>query len=129
MTRKSMKHKGVAIAILLVIVLCVLVYASLNALGRIVFRVLVNGQDRGSLTIEGINKWDGIDSDEAIKMADATFRFVMGGNVLGVLTGFNIGLGVVEAHYVWGYDAADLGHVFDMKADLWTGTIVVTHCK
>ena len=79
--------------------------------------------------IEGIDKWNGIDSDEATKIADVTFEFVMGQKVVRVLESLNTALGFVEAHYIWGYNAEDLVHIFDMKANLWTGTIEVTHCK
>ena len=79
--------------------------------------------------IEGINKWNGIDSDEATKIADAIFEFVMGQKVVGVLESLDTTLGFVAAHYVWGYNTEDLGHVFDMKANLWTENIEVTHCK
>ncbi len=50
--------------------------------------------------IEGINKWNGIDSDEATKIADAIFEFVMGQKVVGVLESLDTTLGFVEAHYV-----------------------------
>jgi len=34
----------------------------------------------------------------------------------------------IEAHYTWGIDENDMGHVFDVTADLTTLLMTVTHC-
>ena len=34
----------------------------------------------------------------------------------------------ITAHYTWGYDEYDMGHIFDLTADLTILQITITHC-
>jgi hypothetical protein len=70
--------------------------------------------------------------EEAEEIAEATFIEVMGkswGEVMHRLDTLTCNDTEITAHYTWGLDESDMGHVFDMTADLTTLLITVTHCR
>jgi hypothetical protein len=75
---------------------------------------------------------NGLTRAEAEEIAEATFIEVMGkswGDVMHRLDTLTCNDTEITAHYTWGLDASDMGHVFDMTADLTTLLITVTHCR
>lgn len=34
----------------------------------------------------------------------------------------------ISAHYTWGINETDMGHIFDLDADLSARQITITHC-
>jgi hypothetical protein len=75
---------------------------------------------------------NGVTRAEAEQIAEATFIVVMGsswGNVLHRLDTLAFNDALITAHYTWGLDESDMGHVFDLTADLTTLLITVTHCR
>ena len=71
---------------------------------------------------------DGLTKKEAELIVGTTFILVMGEYVTHQLDTLTFDSTKIEAHYTWGYDETDMGHVFDMTADLTTLQIAVTHC-
>ncbi|UCF59342.1 MAG: hypothetical protein JSV15_02730 [Candidatus Bathyarchaeota archaeon] len=91
------------------------------------FKAVVNGM-RSMDVFVCVNISDGLTEKEAELIAGTTFIQVKGEYVwrrLNTLTFDDI---QIKAHYAWGYDETDLGHVFDMIADLTTLQITVDHC-
>jgi hypothetical protein len=75
---------------------------------------------------------DGVTRAEVEQIAEATFVEVMGnswGDVMHRLDMLTCNDTQIIAHYTWGLDENDMGHVFDMTADLTTRLITVTHCR
>jgi hypothetical protein len=75
---------------------------------------------------------NGVTRAEAEQIAEATFIEVMGsswGDVLHRREALTCNDTQITAHYTWGLDESDMGHVFDMTADLSTLRITVTHCR
>jgi hypothetical protein len=75
---------------------------------------------------------NGLTRAEAEQIAEATFIEVMGknwGEVMHRLDTLTFNDTQITARYTWGLDENDMGHVFDMTADLTTLRITVTHCR
>jgi len=66
--------------------------------------------------------------EEAEQIAEATFTAVMGEEVTYQLDTLTFNDTQIKAHYTWGFDENDMGHIFDMTADLTTLLITVNHC-
>ena len=92
------------------------------------FGVTVNGNSAQNLTVP-VDLTDGITEQEAKQITDATFEQTMGDGVLYELDTIDFDETQITAHYTWGYDQNDMGHVFDLTADLQTMHISVTHCR
>jgi hypothetical protein len=92
------------------------------------FRVVVNGGREITVTVP-VNMVDGLTREEAEQIAGETFVQVLGDKVIRRLDNLTLGEASIKAHYTWGYDESDMGHVYDMTADLNTLLINVTHCR
>jgi hypothetical protein len=91
------------------------------------FEVIVNGV--GSLDIfVCVNVSDGVTRQEAELIAGTTFIHVKGESVWRRLETLTFDDSEIKAHYAWGLNETDLGHVYDLTADLTTLQIVVDHC-
>ena len=75
-----------------------------------------------------VNISDGLTKKEAELIVGTTFILVMGEYVTHRLDTLIFDDTQIEAHYVWGYDENDMGHIFSTTADLATLQITVTHC-
>ena len=95
--------------------------------GMIQFKAVVNDMRDVDVLVR-VNISDGLSEKEAELIAEATFIQVMGQNVIRQLDTLTFDDAQIEAHYTWGYDENDMGHVFEMTADLITLQITVTHC-
>lgn len=91
------------------------------------FEAVVNGVREINVFV-CVNISDGLTEEEAVLITGTTFIQVKGEYVwrrLEILTFDDTG---IEAHYVWGCDEGDLGHVFDVTVDLAALQIAVDHC-
>lgn len=88
---------------------------------------VVNGMRYVSVFVR-VNISDGLTREEAEQIAEATFIAVMGEEVVYQLDTLTFDDAQIEAHYIWGVDESDMGHVFGMTADLSTLLITVNHC-
>ena len=91
------------------------------------FKAVVNGM-RSVDVFVCVNISDGLTEKEAELIAGTTFIQVKGEYVWRRLDTLTFDDTQIEAHYSWGYDKTDLGHVYDMTADLTTLQITVDHC-
>lgn len=71
---------------------------------------------------------DGLTLEEAELIVGTTFILVMSDYVTHRLDNLTFDDAQINAHYAWGHDENDMGHVFDLTADLQTLQIVVSHC-
>ena len=92
------------------------------------FKVVVNGVREVDLIVP-VKVEDGLTREEAERIAEATFTQVMGEKALHRLDKLKIDENIMEAHYTWGLDESDMGHVFDMSVDITSSLISVTHCR
>jgi uncharacterized protein (UPF0212 family) len=88
---------------------------------------VVNGMRYVSVFVR-VNINDGLTREEAEQIAEATFIEIMGEEVTYQLDTLTFNDTQIEAHYTWGVDESDMGHIFDMTADLTTLQITVNHC-
>jgi hypothetical protein len=91
------------------------------------FKAVVNGM-RSVDVFVCVNLTDGLTENEAELIVGTTFILVMGDYVTDRLDTLTFDDTQIEAHYTWGHDENDMGHVFDMTADLTTLQITVSHC-
>ena len=92
------------------------------------FKAVVNGM--GSLDVfVCVDISDDLTEKEAELIVGTTFILVMGDYVTHRLDTLTFNDIQIEAHYTWGVDENDMGHVFDMTADLTTLQITVSHCR
>jgi len=91
------------------------------------FEAVVNGM-RSMDVFVCVNISDGLTEKEAELIAGTTFIQVKGEYVWRRLDALTFDDTQIKAHYAWGYDKTDLGHVYDMTADLTTLQITVDHC-
>lgn len=91
------------------------------------FKAVVNGMRTVKVPV-CIDLRDGVSKNEAELIAEATFTQVMGNNVIHQLDTLSINETQIQAHYTWGYNENDMGHVFEMTVDLTTLQITVSHC-
>ena len=91
------------------------------------FKALVNGIDEVDVHV-CVDIDDGLTEVEAQLIAGTTFIKVMGEYVTHRLDTLTFNDTEMEAHYAWGYDESDMGHVFYMTADLTALQITVNHC-
>jgi hypothetical protein len=95
---------------------------------RVEFRLVVNGIRELNVLVP-VNVIDGLTREEAEQIAEETFVQVMGEKAMHRLDKLTLNENSMEAHYTWGVDERDMGHVFDMIGDIASRTITVTHCK
>jgi hypothetical protein len=91
------------------------------------FEAVVNGV-RSMDVFVCVNISDGLTEKEAELIAGTTFIQVKGEYVWRRLDALTFDDTQIKAHYAWGCDKTDLGHVYDMTADLTTLQITVDHC-
>ncbi|MHA2427413.1 MAG: carboxypeptidase-like regulatory domain-containing protein [Candidatus Hermodarchaeia archaeon] len=95
------------------------------------FTAVVNGM-RDVNVFVNVDLSNGLTREEAEWIAEATFIEVMGeswGEVMHRLDTLTFNDTQINAHYTWGIDENDMGHVFGMTADLTTLLITVNHCR
>ncbi len=76
-----------------------------------------------------VNISDGVTEKEAELIVGTTFIRIKGDYVTHRLDTLAFDSDKIEAHYTWGIDENDMGHVFDVTADLTTFLMTVTHCR
>jgi hypothetical protein len=91
------------------------------------FEVIVNGVRSLDIFV-CVNISDGLTQQEAELIAGTTFIHVKGEAVWRRLETLTFDDTQINAHYAWGHNETDLGHIYDMTADLTTLQIVVDHC-
>jgi len=91
------------------------------------FEAVVNGM-RSMDVFVCVNISDGLTEKEAELIAGTTFIQVKGEYVWRRLDTLTFDDTQIKAHYTWSYDKTDLGHVYDMTADLTSLQITVDHC-
>ena len=88
----------------------------------------LNGNDSPDLTVQ-VNLSDGLTEAEAIQIAETAFIYSRGEEMLHQLDTITYDNQQVVAHYIWGYDENDMGHIFDLTADLDSLQIIISHCR
>lgn len=91
------------------------------------FKAVVNGMSSVDVLVY-VDISDGLTKKEAELIAGTTFIQVMGEEVTHQLDTLTFDDTQIKAHYTWGHDENDMGHIFDMTADLTTLQITVSHC-
>ena len=91
------------------------------------FTAVVNGMYSLDVFV-CVNISDGVTEKEAELIVGTTFILVKGDFVTRRLDTMTFDSTEIEAHYTWGYDETDMGHVFDVAVDLTTRQITVSHC-
>ena len=91
------------------------------------FEVVVNGM-RSVDVFVCVNMSDGLTEKEAELITGTTFIQVKGEYVWRRLDTLTFDDTQIKAHYTWGYNENDLGHIYDMTAILTTLQITVDHC-
>jgi hypothetical protein len=91
------------------------------------FTAIVNGGRSVDVYVP-VDMGDGLTEEEAALIAEATFTTVMGHTRIHRLDTLTLKETQMTAHYSWGYNENDLGHVFDMIVDFITLQITVSHC-
>jgi hypothetical protein len=91
------------------------------------FEVILNGNEAPDLTIK-VDLSNGLSEEEAKKIVEASFIRTMGAKVHRLDT-ITFDDKQITAHYIWGYDENDMGHIFDLEADLTTLKITIDHCR
>jgi hypothetical protein len=94
------------------------------------FKAVVNEMWDVNVVV-AVDLCNGVTREDAEQIAEATFIEVMRswGDVLYRLDTLTCNDTRIIAHYTWGLDENDMGHVFDLTADLTTFLITVTHCR
>jgi len=93
-----------------------------------IFKVFLNGNEAPDLT-EQVDLGNGLTDAEAKHIAEAGFIQALGDEVLRRLDTINYDAQQITAHYTWGYDENDMGHILDLTADLDALQITITHCR
>jgi len=93
---------------------------------KTVFEVILNGNEAPDLTVE-VDLGNGLSEEEATKIVAAAFVRTMGAKIHRLDT-ISYDDKQITAHYIWGYDENDMGHIFDLEADLTTLKIIIDHC-
>jgi hypothetical protein len=91
------------------------------------FTTLVNGIRSVDVCVP-VDIKDGLTEEEAELIAEVTFNTVMGQSRIHRLDTLTLKETQIEAHYSWGFNENDLGHLLDMIVDLTTCQITVSHC-
>jgi len=91
------------------------------------FKTVVNGLSSVDIFV-CVNVADGLTEKEAELIVGTTFIQIMGDYVTHRLDTLDFDDAQITAHYTWGQDENDLGHVFGATADLTELQITVAHC-
>ena len=91
------------------------------------FDVVVNGMKNIEVYV-CVNLSDGLTEKEAELIAGITFIHVKGEYVWRRLDTLTFDDTQIQANYIWGCSKTDLGHIYNMTADLTTLQITVDHC-
>jgi len=91
------------------------------------FKAVINGMKSVDIFV-CVNISDGLTEKEAELIVGTTFIQVKGDYVTHRLDTLTFDNTQIEAHYTWGVDENDMGHIFDVTADLTTLLITVEHC-
>ncbi len=91
------------------------------------FKTIINGMKSVDVFVY-VDIDDGLNEKEAELIVGTTFIMVMGDYVIHRMDTLTFDDTHIEAHYTWGYDETDIGHIFDVTADLETLEIAVLHC-
>lgn len=91
------------------------------------FMAVVNGVRNEDVYVP-VDIGEGLTDEEAELIVETTFTTVLGHNRIHRLDTLTLKEAQITAHYSWGYNENDLGHVFDMIVDLITLQITVSHC-
>jgi len=91
------------------------------------FTAVVNERRNLDIVVD-VDVTDGVTEEEAREIAETTFLTVMG-NTTHRLDSLIAEGQLIKAHFTWGVNEEDLGHIFDMTVNLTSLTIIVTHCK
>ncbi len=92
-----------------------------------IFEVILNGNEAPDLSVQ-VDLSDGLTEEETKKIVEAAFIQTMG-EKLHRLDTLIFDDNNITAHYTWGYDEKDMGHIFDLTADLTTPKIAIDHCR
>ncbi len=92
------------------------------------FTTVVNGMTSLDVFV-AINISDGLTEKEAELIVGASFTYVKGEYVTHQLDTLTFDDAKIEAHYTWGINENDMGHVFDVTADLTQLQLTITHCR
>jgi hypothetical protein len=135
-----LRKKLLAVAIMIAISLPLIAYAWIEVdkgdlteknqeatSGVTKFEAVVNGMWSIDIFV-CVNISDGLTEKEAELIAGTTFIHVKGEHVWRRLDTLTFDDTQIKAHYSWGHDKTDLGHVYHMTADLTTLQITVDHC-
>ena len=92
------------------------------------FSLVVNGGSRGSINLL-VPRNAGFTNSQAVRVSEEVFVTVMGSNVIHRLDEISVEGNLIRAHYTWGVNESDMGHVYDMTLNVITLTIDITHCR
>ena len=98
-----------------------------NPVPSTTFKIIVNTNPFLDLSVP-VDTSSGITREKAQEIADATFIHVKGEETLFRLDDLTFNEKQITARYTWGIDEKDMGHIFELAADLATLQIAVTHC-
>jgi hypothetical protein len=91
------------------------------------FEVILNGNEAPDLTVQ-VDLSNSLTEEETRKIAEAAFIQTIG-EKLHRLDTLILDDNKITAHYTWGYDENDMGHIFDFTANLTTLKITINHCR
>ena len=66
--------------------------------------------------------------EEAKRIAEIAFNRTLAGK-LHRLDNFSYDSEHIIANYTWGYNEDDMGHIFELNADLTSFKIIINHCR
>jgi hypothetical protein len=91
------------------------------------FSLFVNGSSRGRISVL-VPPNGTFTNGHAVRVSEEVFVTVKGSNVVHRLDGLSVEGNLIRAHYTWGVNESDMGHVYDMTLNVTKLTIEVTHC-
>jgi hypothetical protein len=91
------------------------------------FEVILNGNEVPDLTVQ-VDLGNGLTEEEAKEISEVAFNQTLG-DKLHRLDTITYDDERIIAHYTWGYDENDMGHIFDIAADLTNLKIIIDHCR
>lgn len=91
------------------------------------FKVVVNANPFSDLTVP-VDVTSDITQEKAELLAKSAFVHVMGEKTLFRLDDLAFTTKQMTARFTWGVDQNDMGHIFEVTADLTTLQITVSHC-
>jgi hypothetical protein len=92
------------------------------------FKVVVNTTPFSDLIVP-VEVSTGLTQEEAELIAKTTFVHVKGEKTLFRLDDLTFTDKQITARFTWGVDENDMGHIFELEADLTTLQITVNHCR